>query len=54
MYTGVLNARQESSPDAILTVSGPKPALVATVLQPAAAANLANSKTITLIGTPPP
>jgi linear primary-alkylsulfatase len=47
IHNGVLNARQESDPDATLTVSGPKPALVAAILQPAAAAKLAEIRHLT-------
>jgi alkyl sulfatase BDS1-like metallo-beta-lactamase superfamily hydrolase len=46
----VLNARHGASPDAQLTVSGPKPALVGVVLQPAAAGQLAQVGKITLDG----
>ncbi|MGW1991768.1 alkyl/aryl-sulfatase [Embleya sp. NPDC001921] len=47
---GVLNARPGASPDAALTVTGPKPALVATLLEPDSAHALADSGTITLTG----
>jgi alkyl sulfatase BDS1-like metallo-beta-lactamase superfamily hydrolase len=47
---GVLNARKGASPDAQLTVSGPKVALVGVVLQPAAAAQLAQAGKIQLDG----
>ena len=46
----VLNARRGASPDAQLTVSGPKAALVGVVLQPAAAGQLAPAGKITLDG----
>jgi alkyl sulfatase BDS1-like metallo-beta-lactamase superfamily hydrolase len=47
---GVLNARQGASPGTQLTVSGPKAALVAVLLQPAAAAQLAQTGQIKLDG----
>ena len=47
---GVLNARRGASPDAQLTVSGPKAALVGVVLQPAAAGKLAQAGKIPLDG----
>jgi alkyl sulfatase BDS1-like metallo-beta-lactamase superfamily hydrolase len=47
---GVLNARRGASPDAQLTVSGPKAALVGAILQPAAAAQLAQAGKIQLDG----
>jgi len=47
---GVLNARQGVAADAQLTVSGPKQALVAAMLQPAAASQLVTSGTLTLDG----
>lgn len=47
---GVLNARLGASPDTQLTVSGPKAALVGAVLQPAAAAQLAQAGKIQLDG----
>jgi alkyl sulfatase BDS1-like metallo-beta-lactamase superfamily hydrolase len=47
---GVLNARRGASPDTQLTVSGPKAALVGAVLQPAAAAKLAEAGKIILDG----
>ncbi|MCQ4210942.1 alkyl/aryl-sulfatase [Streptomyces longispororuber] len=47
---GVLNARRGTSPDAPLTVSGPKAALVGTLLKPASAAQLAQAGKITLDG----
>ena len=46
----MLNARRGASPDAQLTVSGPKAALVGVVLQPAAAGQLAPAGKITLDG----
>ena len=47
---GVLNARRGASADTHLTVSGAKAALVGAVLQPAAAAKLADAGQITLDG----
>ncbi len=47
---GVLNARPGASPDTQLTVSGPKAALAGVVLQPAAAAELAQAGKIQLDG----
>lgn len=47
---GVLNARRGASPDTSLTVSGPKPALVACLLKPADAERLAGAGKITLDG----
>ena len=47
---GVLNARRGASPDTQLTVSGPKAALVGVVLQPAAAAQLAQAGKIQIDG----
>jgi alkyl sulfatase BDS1-like metallo-beta-lactamase superfamily hydrolase len=47
---GVFNARRGASPDAQLTVTGPKAALVAVLLQPAAAARLAQAGQIKLDG----
>ncbi|WP_240330429.1 alkyl sulfatase C-terminal domain-containing protein [Streptomyces sp. CB09001] len=47
---GVLNARRGASPDTRLTVSGPKPALVACLLKPADAERLARAGKITLDG----
>ncbi|MFC8449281.1 alkyl/aryl-sulfatase [Kitasatospora sp. NPDC057223] len=47
---GVLNARRGASPDTLLTVSGPKAALVGVLLKPAGAAALAASGAITLDG----
>ena len=47
---GVLNARRGASPDAQLTVSGPKAALVGVVLKPAAAEQLAEAGQIQLDG----
>ncbi|MFI8483619.1 alkyl/aryl-sulfatase [Streptomyces rubrogriseus] len=47
---GVLNARRGASPDTRLTVSGPKPALVACLLEPAGAERLAEAGKITLVG----
>lgn len=47
---GVLNARQGASPDAQLTISGPKAALVGAVLQPAAASQLAQAGKMQLDG----
>ena len=47
---GVLNARLGASPDAQLTVSGPKAVLVGVVLQPAGAAQLAEAGQIELAG----
>ena len=46
----MLNARRGASPDTQLTVSGPKAALVGVVLQPAAAAQLAEAGKIELDG----
>ncbi|MFD4373786.1 alkyl sulfatase C-terminal domain-containing protein [Streptomyces sp. NPDC058486] len=47
---GVLNARRGAHPDTPLTVSGPKAALVATLLKPASAPPLAQAGKITLDG----
>jgi alkyl sulfatase BDS1-like metallo-beta-lactamase superfamily hydrolase len=47
---GVLNARRGASPDAQLTVSGVKPALVGVILDQADPAELAHAGTITLDG----
>jgi len=47
---GVLNARRGASGDTRLTVTGPKAALVAVLLKPAAATDLAARGTITLDG----
>jgi alkyl sulfatase BDS1-like metallo-beta-lactamase superfamily hydrolase len=47
---GVLNARRGRSSDAKLAVRGPKPALVAALLQPAAAAGLAEAGQLELDG----
>jgi linear primary-alkylsulfatase len=47
---GVFNARRGASPDAQLTVTGPKAALVAVLLRPAAAAQLAEAGQIELDG----
>ncbi|MEU9634757.1 alkyl sulfatase dimerization domain-containing protein [Streptomyces tendae] len=47
---GVLNARRGASPDTRLTVSGPKPALVACLLKPADAEHLVEAGKITLDG----
>jgi alkyl sulfatase BDS1-like metallo-beta-lactamase superfamily hydrolase len=47
---GVLNARRGSSPDAQLTIRGPKSALVGALLQPGAGAKLAAAGQITLDG----
>ena len=47
---GVLNARRGASPDAGLTVSGPKAALVGALLKPAGAGQLAQAGAITLDG----
>ncbi|WP_329625281.1 MBL fold metallo-hydrolase [Streptomyces sp. NBC_01255] len=47
---GVLNARRGPSPDTQLTVTGPKAALVATLLKPAGAPQLARARKITLDG----
>ncbi|NGO74176.1 MBL fold metallo-hydrolase [Streptomyces sp. YC504] len=47
---GVLNARRGASPDAQLTVTGPKRALVGAVLQPSTAAKLAEAGQIKLEG----
>lgn len=47
---GVLNARRGASPDTQLTVTGPKAALVATLLKPASAPQLAQAGKITLTG----
>jgi alkyl sulfatase BDS1-like metallo-beta-lactamase superfamily hydrolase len=49
---GVLNARRGTSPDAQLTVSGHKAALVGVVLKPAAAGQLAQAGKIKLDGDP--
>lgn len=47
---GVLNARRGASPDAQLTISGPKAALVGAVLQPAAASQFVQAGKIQLDG----
>ncbi|GAA2120764.1 hypothetical protein GCM10009759_69890 [Kitasatospora saccharophila] len=47
---GVLNARRGTSPDARLTVAGPKAALVGVLLEPATAGPLAQAGKITLGG----
>jgi alkyl sulfatase BDS1-like metallo-beta-lactamase superfamily hydrolase len=47
---GVLNARRGASPDTQLTVSGPKAALIGTLLQPASATQLAQAGKIQLDG----
>ncbi|WP_137842976.1 alkyl sulfatase dimerization domain-containing protein [Microbacterium sp. 2FI] len=47
---GVLNARPGASPDAGLTVSGPKPALVGVLLQPGAAAALIEKGAVGVTG----
>jgi alkyl sulfatase BDS1-like metallo-beta-lactamase superfamily hydrolase len=47
---GVLNARRGASPDARLTVAGPKAALVPALLRPASAGQLAAAGQITLDG----
>lgn len=47
---GVLNARRGASPETQLTVSGPKAALVGTLLKPASAPKLAAAGRITLDG----
>lgn len=47
---GVLNARPGRDPDTPLTVSGPKTALAAVLLRPAAAAELAGKGAVTLDG----
>jgi alkyl sulfatase BDS1-like metallo-beta-lactamase superfamily hydrolase len=47
---GVLNARPQTSPDAELTVSGPKAALVAVILQPASASKAAEHGKVKLDG----
>ena len=47
---GVLNVRQGAAPDTPLTVSGTKAALVGVLLQPAAAARLAEAGQIVLDG----
>ena len=47
---GVLNARRGASADAQATVSGPKGALVAAVLQPAAVSRLVDAGKVTLNG----
>jgi hypothetical protein len=49
---GVLNARQGAGGEAQLTVSGPKQALVAAILQPAAAYQLVTSGPSPWTGTP--
>jgi len=46
----VLNARRGASAETQLTISGPKAALIATVLQPASATRLADAGKITLDG----
>ncbi|WP_328867160.1 alkyl/aryl-sulfatase [Streptomyces sp. NBC_00304] len=47
---GVLNARRGASPDTLLTVSGPKAALVGVLLKPVVAEQLAEAGKITLEG----
>jgi alkyl sulfatase BDS1-like metallo-beta-lactamase superfamily hydrolase len=47
---GVLNARPGAHPDTRLTVTGPKPAVVASLLNPAGAPQLAQAGKITLDG----
>ena len=47
---GVLNARRGAAPDAQLTVSGPKSALVGVLLKPAASGALVKSGAVTLDG----
>ena len=47
---GVMNARRGASPDAQLTVSGPKAALIGVALQPAAAGKLADAGKLSLTG----
>lgn len=47
---GVLNARPGAHPDTQLTVAGPKPALVASLLNPAGAHRLAQAGKLTLDG----
>jgi alkyl sulfatase BDS1-like metallo-beta-lactamase superfamily hydrolase len=49
---GVLNARNHASPAATLTVSGPKLALVAALLQPGAGRQLGADGAIRLDGDP--
>jgi alkyl sulfatase BDS1-like metallo-beta-lactamase superfamily hydrolase len=46
----VLNARHGTSKDTLLTVSGPKAALVGVVLRPSAASQLAHARKISLDG----
>jgi alkyl sulfatase BDS1-like metallo-beta-lactamase superfamily hydrolase len=50
VHRGVLKARRGASPDARLTVTGPRAALVGVVLQPATAAKLAEAGALTLTG----
>jgi alkyl sulfatase BDS1-like metallo-beta-lactamase superfamily hydrolase len=52
VWRGVLNARPSSLGDARLTVTGPRQARVAALLQPAAASRLARAGTITFDGDP--
>jgi alkyl sulfatase BDS1-like metallo-beta-lactamase superfamily hydrolase len=47
---GVLNARKGAVTDATLTISGPKAALVAVILQPATGARLAAAGQVNLNG----
>ncbi|GGV48652.1 alkyl sulfatase [Kitasatospora herbaricolor] len=49
---GVLNARRGASPETLLTVSGPRPALAGVLLHPATADRLARDGAITLDGDP--
>lgn len=46
---GVLNARRGAHPDTLLTVTGPKAALVGTLLKPSAAPELAKGGKIALM-----
>jgi alkyl sulfatase BDS1-like metallo-beta-lactamase superfamily hydrolase len=52
VHRGVLNARNQASPEATLTVSGPKVALAGALLQPRAAKKLADKGAIRLEGDP--
>jgi alkyl sulfatase BDS1-like metallo-beta-lactamase superfamily hydrolase len=47
---GVLNARRGQAPDARLTLAGPKPAITAVLLKPAAAEQLSSAETIHVDG----
>jgi alkyl sulfatase BDS1-like metallo-beta-lactamase superfamily hydrolase len=50
VHRGVLNARNQASPNAALTISGPKLALVAALLQPGAGQKLATAGQLQLDG----